>query len=202
MKSKSSRGGREGDGGLTLDDFRLWRDFTRDIDSYEDRDWEELEKLISEQSPHTQIIKGPVQTLAGQQKTVSPSKNRLPAPRQEPQLDASTERNIRSGKMPIEGKLDLHGYYQEEANRRLIDFINAGHRDGKRLLLVITGKGKGGANGAWYDIPEGVLKKNVPLWLATPPLREIVLRVYPAHRKHGGDGACYVYLKRQRSLTF
>lgn len=195
MKNKSSRGGKEGDSGLTLDDFRLWRDFTHDIESYEDRDWEELEKLIAKQSPGTKIIKGtPLQPSSAPQKTEQKNLST-----QEPQLDARTEQRIRSGKTPIEGKLDLHGYKQDEAHRLTIEFVLNAHAQGKRCLLVITGKGKGSSGGAWYDIPEGVLKQKVPQWLAAPPLREIVLRAFPAHRTHGGDGAIYVYLKRKRS---
>lgn len=200
MKNRSSRGGKEGKGGLTPDDFRLWRDFTRDIEPYEDYDWDQLEAMLAEQSPGTTIIKasaGPAKSFP--QKDTAKT---IPANRQAPQLDARTEQKIRGGKMPIEGKLDLHGYKQEEAHDLLNDFVLRAHANEKRCLLVITGKGKGSSGGAWYDIPEGVLKQKVPQWLNVPPLKDIVLKVLPAHRTHGGEGAVYVYLKRQRVQAF
>jgi DNA-nicking Smr family endonuclease len=42
----------------------------------------------------------------------------------------------------------------------------------------------------------GVLKHQVPLWLAMPPLASVVLQVTEASRGHGGSGAYYVYLRR------
>jgi DNA-nicking Smr family endonuclease len=54
---------------------------------------------------------------------------------------------------------------------------------------VITGKGVGG---------DGVLRRRVPEWLAAPPIRPHVAGVSEAHRRHGGDGALYVALKRRR----
>lgn len=196
MKNKSSRGGKEGSGGLSLDDFRLWRDFTHDIDAYDDRDWEELEALIAKTSPGTKIIKGSPETKPA---PVPKTAKQPVVSAQEPQLDARTEQKIRSGKMPLDGILDLHGYNQEEAHARLNDFIQRAQGQGKRCLLVITGKGRGAAGSAWYDIPAGVLKQKVPQWLSSPPLKEIVLKIIPAHRTHGGEGALYVYLKRQRA---
>ncbi|WP_150121448.1 Smr/MutS family protein, partial [Sulfitobacter sp. HI0023] len=44
----------------------------------------------------------------------------------------------------------------------------------------------------------GVLRHQVPQWLSAPPLGGLVLQVTPAHISHGGGGAYYVYLRRQR----
>ena len=56
---------------------------------------------------------------------------------------------------------------------------------------MITGKGSGPAF-------SGVLRSQVPQWLALPPLNAIVLQLAEAHRSHGGSGALYVYLRRNR----
>ncbi|MFI4936493.1 MAG: Smr/MutS family protein [Caulobacterales bacterium] len=61
--------------------------------------------------------------------------------------------------------------------------------EGWRSVLVITGKGALG---------DGVLRRHAPDWLAEPPLREHVAGISEAHRRHGGDGALYVALKRRR----
>jgi hypothetical protein len=69
-----------------------------------------------------------------------------------------------------------------------------------RLLLVITGKGRGGDREDYGPIPirRGVLKQQVPGWLTAPPLGPLVLEIREAHQRHGGGGAYYVYLRRPR----
>jgi DNA-nicking Smr family endonuclease len=44
----------------------------------------------------------------------------------------------------------------------------------------------------------GILKRQVPLWLKQPPAAQAVLQIAPAHIRHGGDGAYYVYLRKRR----
>lgn len=106
-------------------------------------------------------------------------------------LNRRMEQKLRQGKMPIDGTLDLHGLTQDEAYGALIHTLSRAHTQGKRCLLVITGKGRSAQS-------EGILKKRVPQWLAMPPLRDIVLRTSPARPHHGGDGALYVLLRRRK----
>ncbi len=200
MDGDGNKGGKGGKSGIGLDDFRLWKEFTRDIDPLDEPDWEALEELIRTQSPGTKIIRpaGATKTNTGSIYT-PPAGAYQPAPtKQPPQLDARTEQRLRRGKLPIEGTLDLHGYTQEPAHRLLTEFILGSQARGKRCLLIITGKGRSTAGGAVFDVPEGVLKQKVPQWLSVPPLSEAVLKIVPAQQGHGGGGAVYVYLKRKR----
>jgi DNA-nicking Smr family endonuclease len=41
-----------------------------------------------------------------------------------------------------------------------------------------------------------VLKRQVPLWLALPEFRSLVVGFEDAHIGHGGQGALYVRLRR------
>ncbi len=88
-------------------------------------------------------------------------------------------------------RLDLHGLTQDAARARLIGFIRQAHADGWRAVMVITGKGSRG---------DGVLRRYTPEWLASPELRDMVAGVAEAHRRHGGEGALYVALKRRAPL--
>lgn len=110
-------------------------------------------------------------------------------------------RNVSSGKQTIEAAIDLHGLTQREAETALKTFIKRAHNDGKRLALVITGKGQrrhARDRGFEYGEPEpGVLRRNVPLWLDDMPTE--VISYGPAHKKHGGDGALYVKLRRRKN---
>ena len=116
-------------------------------------------------------------------------------------VDKRTAQRLQRGQMPIEARLDLHGRQQTAAHRELTAFINASHAVGRRCVLIITGKGAPRADDLDEIMPDrqrGVLKRQVPLWLSEPGLREKVLSVQPAQRQHGGDGALYVLLRRRR----
>jgi DNA-nicking Smr family endonuclease len=43
----------------------------------------------------------------------------------------------------------------------------------------------------------GVLKLMTPRWLKEPGIGELIADVREAHRRHGGSGALYVYLRKQ-----
>lgn len=102
------------------------------------------------------------------------------------------------GKLVPEARIDLHGMTLAQAHPELTRFILASQARGRRLVLVITGKGKAGDDDGPIPTRLGVLRHQVPHWLAMPPLGAVVLQVAVAHLKHGGTGAYYVYLRRQR----
>lgn len=106
-------------------------------------------------------------------------------------IDRRTADRLRRGKLVIEGRLDLHGRFQEDAHRALNTFIADSAAAGRRVVLVITGKGRVSEGG-------GVLRRNVPHWLRLPPCAPHVLAVVPAQPQHGGSGALYVMLRRKR----
>lgn len=111
-------------------------------------------------------------------------------------MDAKNFLRMKAGKLKPEGRIDLHGMYQDEAYPELIAFILNAQAAGKRLVLVITGKGR--LDDGWGPEGRGVLRRYVPQWLQLQPLAPAVLEVRPAHLKHGGDGAYYVYLRRRK----
>lgn len=102
---------------------------------------------------------------------------------------------IARGNHAIGGRLDLHGMTQREAHDALLRFLRAGQERGVTLVLVITGKGRAGADGT---TERGVLKRQVPQWLKLPAFRELIVGFEPAHIAHGGEGALYVRLRRTR----
>src|SRR3954469_23349396 len=106
-------------------------------------------------------------------------------------IDKRQAERFRRGKTPIEGKIDLHGRTQAQAHDDLHDFVSRAHAAGKRMVLVITGKGMTAAK-------PGVLRENVPRWLNEPTLRRHVLAFDYAEPQHGGEGALYVLLKRKQ----
>lgn len=104
-------------------------------------------------------------------------------------IDAQTRGKLAKGRLPIEGKVDLHGMTQSEAHALLLSFLHRAYAGGRRHVLVVTGKGSSLGS-------EGVLRRAVPAWLSTPPFRALVSGHEPAARHHGGAGALYVRLRR------
>ena len=104
-------------------------------------------------------------------------------------LDRPTLEKLSRGKLPIEGRVDLHGMTQSEAHSLLLSFLQRAHGNGVRYVLVITGKGFSSGG-------DGVLKRQVPAWLSTPPFRALVSSHDLAARQHGGEGALYIRLRK------
>jgi len=114
-------------------------------------------------------------------------------------MDARAFGRMAKGKLLPEGRIDLHGMTLAEAHPALREFILASQAMGRRLVLVITGKGRMRDDLAPMPAREGVLRHQVPQWLMMAPLRPLILQIAPAHVRHGGAGAYYVYLRRQRT---
>lgn len=112
-------------------------------------------------------------------------------------MDHKTHRQMTRGKLAPEARIDLHGMTLNIAQPVLTRFILQSQSAGCRLVLVITGKGRQGGPDAPLPVRPGALRHNVPHWLAMAPLGGIVLQVRPAHHRHGGEGAYYVYLRRR-----
>lgn len=113
-------------------------------------------------------------------------------------MDRKTFGKMKKGRMSPEARLDLHGMTIAQAHPVLTRFILDAVAMDRRLVLVITGKGKHRDDGGPIPVRHGVLRHQVPHWLNSAPLRPYVLQISEAHVKHGGHGAFYVYLRRQR----
>ena len=105
-------------------------------------------------------------------------------------FDRPTRAKLAKGRLAIEGKVDLHGLTQSEAHALLLSFLHRAYADGRRHVLVVTGKGASLGS-------DGVLRRAVPGWLATPPFRVLVGAHEPAAARHGGSGALYIRLRRR-----
>jgi len=103
-------------------------------------------------------------------------------------IEPGRMRRLTRERDPLGPRLDLHGLDQDRARAMLTSFLHRARDEGWRAVLVITGKGSRG---------DGVLRRATPEWLAAPGLRHLVAGVSEAHRRHGGQGALYVALKRR-----
>lgn len=99
-------------------------------------------------------------------------------------IHGALAKRLRAGELEIEGRIDLHGMKRAEAEAAISRFITFSYKQQRRCVLVITGR-------------SGILKPATLGWLNEDPLRPFILAVAPA-KKHGGDGAFYVLLKRHK----
>lgn len=104
-------------------------------------------------------------------------------------VDRASAERLKRGKRPVEARLDLHGMTQSEAHRALAGFVMRSRTAGRRCVLVITGVGRDSG---------GILREAVPRWLAEAGLRRHVLGIAPAQPRHGGHGALYLLLRKER----
>ena len=189
-------------------DHAIWEAATETLDPLKKRKGRVHEAVERAKAGKAPNITGPaVKRLAGLQHRLSELQP-LPAPQKKkpPPLadfDAKHARRIGTGKSVIDRRIDLHGMRQSEAHGALRRFLFGCHADGLRMVLVITGKGGPPVRDAdsrshWSEREErGVLKRNVPHWLAEPELRAIVVSFTTAAVRHGGEGALYVHLRRR-----
>jgi DNA-nicking Smr family endonuclease len=119
-----------------------------------------------------------------------------PAPRPLAAMEPKLARTLRRGG-EVDARLDLHGLRQDEAHARLRAFVRRAQGEGARVVLVITGKGRPDQEVSMYE-QRGVLRRLVPAWLAEPDLRHAVLGFSEASVAHGGAGALYVRIRRER----
>lgn len=103
-------------------------------------------------------------------------------------IEPNRRHRIAREREEIGGRIDLHGLTQDRARAALEGFLRHSWDEGSRAVLVITGKGVQG---------DGVLRRRVPDWLGAAHLSHIVAGISEAHRRHGGEGALYVALKRK-----
>ena len=113
-------------------------------------------------------------------------------------LEKNTLKKIKKGRLRIETRIDLHGFTIKESKEKVVEFILKNYKYKKRLLLIITGKGKRlPVSEGWRGT--GKLKENVPLWLSSVQLSKYILWFDSANPENGGEGALMIYLKKSKN---
>ncbi len=114
-------------------------------------------------------------------------------------IEPNLRQRLQRGREQIDGTIDLHGMRQVEAHQALSRFVAARWARGDRTILVITGKGlKKLSDDAAVIVERGVLRAMLPVWLSSSELGPMVAGWDVAAHGHGGDGAFYVRLRRER----
>jgi DNA-nicking Smr family endonuclease len=170
---------------LSAEEGKLWSDITRSVAPLRRR----------------RVLADPGQSPAPDKRATlsaparpAPAATR-PAPELEP-FDRRLRQRLARGTAPIDARIDLHGKTQSAAYAQLLSFLRRAQAEGVKFVLVITGKG-GRARDDGSE--RGVLKRQIPHWLELPEFRPYVVGFEHAHATHGGAGALYVRIRRQKS---
>jgi DNA-nicking Smr family endonuclease len=112
-------------------------------------------------------------------------------------LDSSWERKLARAAVEPDFTLDLHGHTLDQAHYRLDTGLAQAKAMGARLVLLITGKPRP-VDAADRGTKRGAIRAKVLDWLAAGPHGSDIAAIRKAHRRHGGEGALYLILKRSR----
>ncbi len=95
-------------------------------------------------------------------------------------------------------KFDLHGFTLEDANKKVREILLSCIENKYKELLLITGKGIHSSNekDAYVSKDYGKLKYSVPEFIkSNPELNKLIISIYEADIKDGGEGAILIKLK-------
>ena len=173
---------------LTSEEKEIWRNYVDNISDNNENSSTNLDSTI-------------VKTASAKESLIT--RNRINRIKSKPSklsnsLDKKVLVKLKNGKLKPERTLDLHGYSYQKAFSEVVEFIKSAYKDKKRLILIITGKGSSSSSSESYftESRRGILRQAFPNWLEIKGLRPLILTVMSAHYIHGGDGAYYVYLKK------
>jgi DNA-nicking Smr family endonuclease len=179
---------------LSDEEEALWTGFTRSITPLRPaKSAKPIAKAGAKSSATPSAASAPAPSPA-RPRAVAPRETPPPAPPLAP-LGRRLKQRVARGREPIDARIDLHGMTQHEAHAALLRFLQRAQANGAKTALVVTGKGTSAARrDAVHE--RGVLKRQVPLWLALPEFRPLIVGFDDAHVGHGGEGALYVRLRR------
>lgn len=187
--------------GLSAPEAELWARVASSVTPLKRRDPPRLPK----ESVVASVIVAPVIAAKKVKGRVPPVRAPVPqaAPAAAPSLaqdrglDSHWERRLaRTGTAP-DFTLDLHGCNLAQAHARLDHGLLQAKAMGARLVLLITGKPRP-VSAADRAETRGAIRAKVLDWLAAGPHASDIAAVRPAARRHGGEGALYLVLRKAR----
>ena len=99
--------------------------------------------------------------------------------------------------------IDLHGYTLDHANKTIENFITKSYEEKVNKLIVVTGKGLHSQNekDPYVSKDLSILKYSVPEFISNNnSLMDIIHEIKDATIEDGGDGAFYIFLKKNKII--
>ena len=111
-------------------------------------------------------------------------------------------KKLKKNKIPIDRKIDFHGCSLDEAKNFFFNTINDCFLKNFRCILFITGKGSVKKENDYYQdtmLYYGKIRNNFLNWVNHNAVQSKILNVQQANTKTGGDGAFFVYLRKNKN---
>jgi len=107
-------------------------------------------------------------------------------------------------KSPLKiNSIDLHGYTLDQANKLIESFIIKSYEENINKLIVVTGKGLHSQNekDPYVSKELSILKYSVPEFISkNKNLMNIIHEITDANIEDGGEGAFYIFLKKNKFI--
>ena len=107
----------------------------------------------------------------------------------------SRKRAVKRGNVEPTARIDLHGLKLEDAHFRFRHFVIEHVKAHHKILLVITGKGGHKRHTEFGVETSGVIRRAFSSWMVEPEIARLISHYCPAHVKHGGQGAFYIFTR-------
>lgn len=183
--------------GLTAEEQAAWARLASSVDPLEGRSKPPIPVAVT---PVSEVKPRPAKPKVT--RTVPKPVPAQPAPRVarrigQSSLDSHWDRKLKAGSIAPDYTLDLHDHFVDAAHTRLLDGIAQARLMEARLVLVITGRPRP-VDAADRATKRGVIRAKLLDWLAASDHADAIAAIRKAHRRHGGEGALYVVLRRVR----
>lgn len=177
--------------GLSEEEAALWAKVARTVTPLADR-------MTRPVPPPEAAVPAPAAVVVKPKGRVpAPLTAPTPSPTPAPGLDSHWDKRLAARALTPDFTLDLHGHTLDQAHRRLDMGLAQAKAMGARVVLLITGRPRPVA-AADRGERRGAIRAKVLDWLAAGPHGADIAAVRNAQRRHGGEGALYLVLRKPR----
>ena len=180
--------------GLTQEEAAAWARLASTVTPLERLRPRKVPSIVAEPAPV--LTPAPAKLVKGRVPPPLPTPT-APAPKTGPGLDSHWDRRLARRSTEPDFTLDLHGHTLDQAHRRLDQGLVQARAMDARLVLVVTGKPRP-VDAADRGHKRGAIRAKIVDWLAAGPHASAIAAIRKAQPRHGGEGALYLVLKRQR----
>jgi DNA-nicking Smr family endonuclease len=174
---------------LTVEERALWARLAQSVRPYR--------ATKAEPQPAADAKPPSIPAVKSLTQTPMPLPQQQPARRPAAVLDGRWEKQIKSGALAPEMAIDLHGHSLAAAHVRLNQALAQARSHDVRVLLVVTGKPRQTKENSGSS-KRGAIRAEISHWLDSSPHADTIASVRTAHPRHGGDGALYIILRRNK----
>jgi len=139
--------------------------------------------------------------IVKQQKIINPNVNEVKKNSEFFLEKIDLKKGIKKGSFHIDKKIDFHGKSLLESEKQFNNIIIDSYNSGQRCLLFVTGKGLFKSKNYENDKPKlyhGIIRAAFVEWAKSKKFSKYILSFEQASIEHGGDGAFYIYLRKNK----